>query len=61
MKIADLGAFEDEARKRGALTLTLGTDDDDGQTSLSAVNLYDDLPRHIAELQWPTRPAGSRT
>jgi aminoglycoside 6'-N-acetyltransferase I len=46
-----VAAFEAEAAKRGALTFTLGTDDDSGMTSLSGVNLYDDLPRHIAELR----------
>lgn len=46
-----VAAFEDEARRRGALTFTLGTDDDGAQTSLAAVDLYEDVPRHIAELQ----------
>ena len=44
-------AFEVEARARGAFTATLGTDDDSGMTSLSNVSLYDDVPRHIAELR----------
>jgi aminoglycoside 6'-N-acetyltransferase I len=44
-------AFEDEACRRGALTATLGTDDDSGMTSLSGVDLYDDLPRQIVELR----------
>ncbi len=43
--------FESEAARRGALTLTLGTDDDSGMTSLSGVDLYIDLPRHLAELR----------
>jgi aminoglycoside 6'-N-acetyltransferase I len=43
--------FETEAAKRGALTLTLGTDDDSGMTSLSGVDLYVDLPRYLAELR----------
>ena len=51
-----VAAFEDEARRRGALTFTLGTDDDGGQTSLAGVDLYEDIPRHIAEL----RDLGSR-
>ena len=51
-----VAAFEDEARRRGALTVTLGTDDDGGQTSLAGVDLYEDIPRHIAEL----RDLGSR-
>ena len=46
-----VAAFEDEARRRGALTLTLGTDDDSGQTSLTGADLYADIPRHIAELR----------
>lgn len=44
-------AFEAEARIRGGLTATLGTDDDSGMTSLSEINLYDDVPRHLAELR----------
>ena len=44
-------AFETEARKRGGLTATLGTDDDSAMTSLSGVNLYDDLPHHISALR----------
>src|SRR5262245_11663382 len=40
-------AFEAEARKRGGLTATLGTDDDSGMTSLSGIDLYDAIPRHI--------------
>lgn len=43
-------AFEAEARRRGALTATLGTDDDSGMTSLAGVDLYDDVPRHLAGL-----------
>jgi len=46
-----VAAFEDEAQRRGALTLTLGTDDDGGQTSVADVDLYGDVPRHIADLQ----------
>lgn len=43
-------AFESETRHRGALTVTLGTDDDSGMTSLAGLDLYSDVPRHIAEL-----------
>lgn len=46
-----VAAFEEEARGRGALTVTLGTDDDSGMTSLADVDLYDDLPRHLSQLQ----------
>jgi aminoglycoside 6'-N-acetyltransferase I len=45
-----VAAFESEARSRGALTVTLGTDDNTDMTSLSGVNLYRELPRHLAEL-----------
>lgn len=40
-------AFEEEARRRGAHTVTLGTDDTSGMTSLSDVDLYADVPGHI--------------
>lgn len=46
-----VSAFEEEAQRRGALTVTLGTDDDGRQTSAAGVDLYDDLPRHLAELR----------
>lgn len=46
-----VAAFETEAARRGALTATLGTDDDSGMTSLADVDLYADVPRHIAELR----------
>lgn len=35
--------FEDEARRRGGLTITLGSDDEDEMTSLSNVDLYESL------------------
>jgi aminoglycoside 6'-N-acetyltransferase I len=44
-------AFEAEARKRGGLTATLGTDDDSGMTSLSGINLYDGVAQHIVALR----------
>jgi aminoglycoside 6'-N-acetyltransferase I len=44
-------AFEEEAIRRGALTATLGTDDDSGMTSLSDVDLYSDVTRHLAALR----------
>jgi aminoglycoside 6'-N-acetyltransferase I len=44
-------AFEDEVRKRGGLTATLGTDDHYNQTTLSQVDLYRDIPGHIAGLR----------
>jgi len=46
-----VAAFESEARQRAAFTVTLGTDDDSGMTSLADVDLYGDIPRHIADLR----------
>lgn len=46
-----VGALEQEVRRRGGLTITLGTDDDHGMTSLTGVDLYADVPRHIRELR----------
>jgi aminoglycoside 6'-N-acetyltransferase I len=46
-----VAAFEEEVYHRGAYTITLGTDDDAGMTSLSGVDLYDDLPGRLAALR----------
>jgi aminoglycoside 6'-N-acetyltransferase I len=46
--VADL---EDRVRERRGLTLWLGTDDEDSMTSLSGVDLYDDLPGHLARIR----------
>lgn len=46
-----VAAFEDEARRRGGLTATLGTDDEFGQTSLTGVDLYADLAGHLTGLR----------
>ncbi len=46
-----VAAFEEEAARRGALTVTLGTDDDAGMTSLADVDLYADLPTRLAEVR----------
>lgn len=43
-------ALEKEAGARGALTVILGTDDLDGSTSLSGVNLYDNTGGRIANM-----------
>lgn len=42
--------FEEEARRRGGLTATIGTDDDAGMTSLAGVYLYADIPGAIRDL-----------
>ena len=46
-----VAAFEAEAKTRGALTVTLGADDDRGITSLADVDLYAGLPGHIADIK----------
>lgn len=43
--------LETIAKANGALTLYLGTDDEDGRTSLSGVNLYPDVWTHIANIK----------
>jgi len=43
--------LEREAASRGGLTMVLGSDDDDDMTSLSGVDLYDDLPRRLATIE----------
>jgi hypothetical protein len=40
-----------EATCRGALTVTLGADDDSGMTSLAGVDPCGDIPRRVAELR----------
>ena len=46
--IADL---EEQVRLRGGLTIMLGTDDVTGMTTLSNVDLYEDLPQKIASIR----------
>lgn len=43
--------IEQAARGSGALTMRVGTDDEDGMTTLSNADLYDDLPNKIANVQ----------
>lgn len=43
--------FEGQVRSKGALTITLGTDDEDGMTSLANVNLYENLWEKIQNIQ----------
>jgi len=42
--------FEEQVRSRGALTIMLGTDDEDNQTSLSNVDLFSETWRKIADI-----------
>ncbi len=46
--VADL---EEQVRQRGGLTLMLGSDDQDDMTTLSGVDLYPDVWRHISSVQ----------
>lgn len=43
--------LEEQVRARGGLTLTLGSDDEDGMTSLSNVDLYQDLWEKIRDIR----------
>ncbi|HXF84391.1 MAG TPA: GNAT family N-acetyltransferase [Anaerolineales bacterium] len=43
--------FESQVRQRGGLTITLGTDDVDGMTSLSNVDLYENLWEKIQNIR----------
>lgn len=43
--------LEDRVRERGGITLMLGTDDEDDMTTLSGVDLYPDIPGHIASIR----------
>lgn len=43
--------LEARVAERGALTLWLGTDDETDMTTLSGVDLYPDVLRHLADIQ----------
>ncbi len=43
--------FEDRVRERGGITIMLGTDDENDMTSLSGVDLYDNLWKHVTGIQ----------
>lgn len=43
--------LEVQVRRRGGLTIWLGTDDEDDQTSLSGVNLYPDVWEHLTKIK----------
>ena len=46
--VADL---EERVREQGGLTIWLGTDDEDNMTTLSGVNLYPNVYKHIAKIR----------
>ncbi len=43
--------FESVVRDRGGITVTLGTDDDDGRTTLGGIDLYPDIFEHIKAIR----------
>ena len=51
-------ALEDTARARGDLLMWLGADDEQGETSLSHTDLFDNLPRRLASFD-PGRHASA--
>lgn len=46
-----VNAFEQAVRERGAMTVMLGSDDEDNMTTLAGKELYHDLWRHVREIQ----------
>lgn len=44
-------ALEKRVQEKGALTLTLGTDDENNMTTLSGKDLYDDVFEHLTNIQ----------
>jgi aminoglycoside 6'-N-acetyltransferase I len=43
--------FEAQVKLRGGLSIRLGSDDEDGMTTLANCNLYDNLPEKIATIR----------
>jgi aminoglycoside 6'-N-acetyltransferase I len=43
--------LEEQIRQRGGTTIYLGTDDEDGMTSLAHIDLYPDVFQHIARIK----------
>ena len=43
--------LEEQVRQRGGLTIWLGTDDEDDQTSLSGANLYPNVWEHLTKIR----------
>lgn len=40
-----------QVKKRGGMTIYLGTDDEDGMTSLANVDFYDNVPEHLKDIK----------
>jgi aminoglycoside 6'-N-acetyltransferase I len=43
--------FEEQVRRRGGLTILLGSDDEDDMTTLAAIDLYPDPLVHLARIE----------
>lgn len=43
--------FEEQVRRRGGLTILLGSDDEDDMTTLAAIDLYPDPLVHLAQIE----------
>jgi aminoglycoside 6'-N-acetyltransferase I len=43
--------FEKQVKSRGGTTIYLGTDDEDGMTTLSDIDLYNDIPGHLTNIK----------
>ncbi len=43
--------LEEQVRRRGGLTLHVGTDDEDNMTTLGGVDLYPNVVRHLASIR----------
>jgi GNAT superfamily N-acetyltransferase len=49
--------FEEQVRLKGGLTITLGSDDEDNMTSLSQVDLYENLWEKVQDIRnWKDHP-----
>ena len=46
-----VAGLEEQVRRRGGLTIQLGTDDEDYSTTLGGIDLYDNLPEKIATIR----------
>jgi aminoglycoside 6'-N-acetyltransferase I len=44
-------ALEAQVRERGGVTIFLGSDDEDGMTSLAGVDLFPDVTEHIRRIR----------
>lgn len=48
--------FEQQAAARGAITIVLGSDDEDGSTSFAGQNLYTEFPTQLANFEGNNHP-----